>query len=124
MTKISVLVADDDSNMMQYYHAILDKADDIKTVAATTVSARVIFLVKEKQPDIILLDHAMLPTDGFKVMAAIHAEMPYQAVILLGGRNNLRETAIEAGAIEYLSVPVTPKDLLDAIRRVGRVRQA
>jgi DNA-binding NtrC family response regulator len=120
MTKIRLLVADDDSHMMQYYHAILNKADDIRTVAATTVYSRVIFLVKESQPDLVLIDHAMFPRDGFQLMAAIHLERPNLPVILLGGRETLRQIALEKGAADYLSVPITPRNLLDTIRRIGR----
>ena len=120
MNKISVLVADDDSHMMQYYHAILDKADDIKAVAATTVGSRVVFFAKQFQPDVVLIDYAMQPIDGFRLMAAVHVEMPALPVILLGGRESLREIALEDGAVDYLAVPITPRNLLDAIRRVER----
>ena len=109
--------------MMQYYHAILDKADDIKTVAATTVASRIIFLIKEMQPDIILIDYAMQPIDGFKLMEQIQTELPHRAIILLGGHKNLRQTALDAGANDYLAVPITPKDLIGSIRRVARAKQ-
>ncbi|MDQ7024884.1 MAG: response regulator [Anaerolineae bacterium] len=120
MSKISVLVADDDSHMMQYYHAILDKADDIRMVAATTVCSRVLFLVQEMTPDIVLIDYAMIPIDGFQLMANIHAEFPETPVILLGGRKHLRSSAIEKGAADYLPVPITPRNLIDAIQRIGK----
>jgi DNA-binding response OmpR family regulator len=110
--------------MMQYYHAILNKADDIHMIAATTVSGRVVSLVRDKHPDVVLLDYAMYPVDGFKIMQAIHAEMPEMAVILLGGRDTLRDMALEDGAADYLSIPITPRDLLEAIRRVGRAQQS
>lgn len=122
--KISVLVADDDSHMVQYYHAILNKAEDIRTVAATTVAARVVFLVGVAQPDIVLIDYAMHPIDGFQLMDRVHHENPELPVILLGGRESLREVALEAGAADYLSVPITPRNLLDSIRRVGRTISA
>ena len=122
--KISVLVADDDSHMVQYYHAILNKAEDIRTVAATTVAARVVFLVGVTQPDIVLIDYAMHRIDGFQLMDRIHHANPELPVILLGGRENLREIALEAGAADYLSVPITPRHLLDSIRRVGRTISA
>jgi DNA-binding NtrC family response regulator len=122
--KISVLVADDDSHMVQYYHAILNKAEDIRTVAATTVATRVVFLVGVTQPDIVLIDYAMHPIDGFQLMDRIHHKNPELPVILLGGRENLREVALEAGAADYLSVPITPRNLLDAIRRVGHTISA
>jgi two-component system, NtrC family, C4-dicarboxylate transport response regulator DctD len=122
--KISVLIADDDSHMMQYYHAILNKAADMRTVAATTVAARVALLVEVMQPDIVLLDYAMHPIDGFQLMEILHNENPALPVILLGGRENLREVALDDGAADYLSVPITPRNLLDSIRRVGRTISA
>jgi DNA-binding NarL/FixJ family response regulator len=113
---ISVVLADDDTHMLHYYHAILDKVDNLRIVAATSVSKRVVSLVTEKQPDVVLIDYAMYPIDGFKLMAAIHETGPGIEVILLGGRDTLYQRALDAGAADYLSIPITPKRLVEAVR--------
>jgi DNA-binding NarL/FixJ family response regulator len=117
--KVDVFIIDDDAKTLRYYQSIVNKGQDLRCIGITTKGESALDILATTQPDIVLIDYALYPQSGFDLLAKIREEMPDLPVILLGGRSTLRERALDAGAADYLPMPITPRHLLDAIRQAS-----
>ena len=82
--------------------------------------------VRQKAPDVILLDAMMPSLDGFQVIQQLKADeatrmIPIVMVTSLSDMKD-RVTAIEAGADDFLSKPVTKIELLARVRSLIKVK--
>jgi two-component system, OmpR family, alkaline phosphatase synthesis response regulator PhoP len=115
----TVLVADDDNDLVNYIKISLEHAGfDVLT---TDDGEEALKLALERKPDVAVLDVRMPTLDGFGVTRQIRSnesvrEMP---VILLTGSVLADDVAMgeEVGADEYLIKPLSePEELLDIVR--------
>jgi two-component system LytT family response regulator len=73
-------------------------------------------LIRERRPDLVLLDVQMPGMDGFAVVEAVGAPaMPPVIFVTAYDRHALR--AFEVHAVDYLLKPVDPERLRDAVER-------
>src|SRR5262249_16334044 len=72
-----------------------------------------------KAPGCAVLDVAMPGLDGLELQRALTAEGPDRPVIFITGKGDIPTSvrAMKAGAIDFLTKPVSDKDLLAAIAR-------
>jgi FixJ family two-component response regulator len=70
-------------------------------------------------PGCAVLDVAMPGLDGLELQLAISAEGSHRPVIFITGKGDIPTSvrAMKAGAIDFLTKPVTDKDLLGAVAR-------
>ena len=74
-------------------------------------------MIRERRPDLVLLDVQMPEMDGFGVLRAIGAEaMP--PVIFVTAHDRYAIQAFEVNAIDYLLKPVTRERCSQALARV------
>ena len=77
-------------------------------------------LARAEHPDLVLCDVVMPRLDGYAVLHTLRAEPETSAIpfILLTGEAGpaQRRRGMEAGADDYLSKPVAPQELLNAVR--------
>lgn len=118
--KIDVFIIDDDAQNLHYYQTVIKRAEKIRCIGSTTNVEKALDIVITSFPDLVLIDYALYPIDGFMMMKRVREEFPDVAVILLGGRETMRELALEAGANDYLAMPITPRQLTEAILQVFR----
>jgi two-component system alkaline phosphatase synthesis response regulator PhoP len=115
----TVLVADDDHDLVNYIKIRLEHAG--YDVLTTDDGEDALRLALERKPDVAVLDVRMPTLDGFGVTRQIRSnesvsEMP---VILLTGSVLADDVAMgeEVGANEYLMKPLSePEELLDTVR--------
>jgi two-component SAPR family response regulator len=118
--KIDVFIIDDDAQNLRYYQAIINKAEAIRCIGSTTNVDKALDIVITTFPDVVMIDYALYPIDGFMMLEKVREEMPDVPIILLGGRETMRQYALEVGANDYLSMPITPQQLTEAILRVSQ----
>ena len=108
-----------------YFEAVLTRAGHRVTVAGTGRAA--IELLAEREFDLVLMDVYMPELDGIAATRSIRglggaaAEIPIVALtanVMQGDR----ETFLAAGMDGYVSKPVTPQSLIDAVTRALRPR--
>ena len=107
-----ILVVDDDEEMRLFLRAILESRG--KMVRTCKSGAEAIEEVRERRPNLVLLDVLMPKMDGFEVVRAIKQEPgPFVPVILLTALDDQasRARGIEAGADEVLAKPIAPFEL-------------
>jgi DNA-binding response OmpR family regulator len=115
-----ILIVDDDAFIRRPLEFIL-RAEGFDAVTACD-GDECLRAVRDRKPDLIFLDVMMPGQDGFSVCTALkrdprHADIP---VILLSarGQDSDRERGLAVGALDFLTKPYSPSDLVRRVREV------
>jgi DNA-binding NarL/FixJ family response regulator len=114
-----VLLADDHRLMIAAVRTALEREDDIEIVDTTIDAAKVLPLVAEHKPDIVLLDVLMPQIDGVAVLERIRARFPKVKVVLLSASEDesLVGRARERGASAFVHKQIDPQELAPILRQ-------
>ena len=115
------MLADDHTLVRAGIRALVEKLPNVKVVGEAKDGREAILLVRELQPDLVLMDIAMPGLNGLEATARICKEIPKVRVIILSMYANeeyVRE-AIEAGAAGYLVKKSAAVELEQAITAVA-----
>ncbi|HEY2072420.1 MAG TPA: response regulator [Gaiellaceae bacterium] len=109
----TVLVAEDDEDILLLVTTRLQRDGfDVVTARSGTEALR---LVRERKPDVAVLDIGMPPPDGLEVVRQIRADTTLRATRLLLLTAKAQESDIrrglDAGADAYVSKPFSPAEL-------------
>ena len=118
-----ILAVDDEPELTELMHFHLVRAGHDVATAANGWEA--IASVKLRRPDIILLDLMLPDLDGFGVCEILRRD-PLTAtipiiIISAWASSDSRNLGLELGALDYITKPFSPQDL---VRRVNRLVQA
>ena len=117
----SVLVVDDDPQMLRYVRDTLSAAGYVPTV--TGEAQEVPRLLKAKTPDLVLLDLMLPGTDGIALMRGLPALAELPVIFISAyGRDETIARALEAGAADYIVKPFSPTELTARVRAALRKR--
>ena len=115
----SVLVVDDDPTVVKALKESLVKAGLHVQVAHHGLEA--LQVIKERQPDLIILDILMPLLDGFRTARILKFDKRYKniPIIVLTSRATLGERKIgeQVGADEYLYKPFRPPQVMNLVQR-------
>lgn len=119
--KECILAVDDTAIVLTRISDALKNDYEVITVNS---GVRALKCLKERKPDLILLDIQMTPMDGIKTLQEIRAmkDMENIPVIMLTGVEE-KEVVMESaklGACDYVLKPFSSSELLKRIRRVLR----
>ena len=64
-----------------------------------------------QKPDIILMDHRMPVMSGTEATTEIHKINPKAKIIFISADESVRDIAISAGALDFLTKPIRSKQL-------------
>jgi two-component system, LytTR family, response regulator len=119
--RLSVLVVDDEPLAREGLKLLLGRQPQVESVSEARNGREAIAFIREKKPDLVLLDVQMPRTDGFAVVHAMGAErMP--PVIFVTAHDQYAIRAFEIAAIDYLLKPVTEERFALAFKRaIGRL---
>jgi len=120
MRRLKVLAVDDHRLMLDAIRAMLACEDDISVVAEADAGDKVLPLVGQTGPDVVLLDVRMPGMDGLAVLEQLRERYPSVAVVMLSGIDDpaLVRAALERGAAAFVLKHVEPRDLAAAVRQV------
>ena len=118
---IRVLVADDHPVVREGLCTMLELEDDITVVGRAADGEQAVALVRERHPDITLLDVQMPNLDGIEALRRIRVDDPEARVIVLTTYRNEDYIfpSLRAGARGYLLKDTSREDLANAIRAVA-----
>ncbi|MEE1242597.1 sporulation transcription factor Spo0A [Frisingicoccus sp.] len=125
MSKINVAIVDDNERMVTLLENILNEDSDISVVGKGGDGLQALNLIKEKEPDVVLLDLIMPKLDGLEVMQKVNQEKnlkkkPEFIVISAIGQENITEDAFGLGASYYIMKPFDNAMVLNKIHQVKR----
>jgi DNA-binding NtrC family response regulator len=123
----TILVVDDDPDLLQSLRVLLE-AYDYKVIMAANAAAA-ITAVAEQGPDLVLTDIYMPDADGFELINALRQRQFAVPVVAMSGGtragsyDNL-SIATHLGAVAVIDKPFSNASLIDTIDRVlsGRGR--
>ena len=120
---VKVAIADDNEKMLGILGNVLGEEKDFEVVGMATNGLETIDIIKEKQPDIVLLDIIMPQIDGLTVMEKVKTDNeitkePTFIVISAVGRESVTEDAFNRGATYYIMKPFDNQMLINRIRYV------
>ncbi|MCI5623253.1 MULTISPECIES: sporulation transcription factor Spo0A [Anaerostipes] len=122
MEKINVAIADDNQRMVEMMTRLLEQEDDINVVGSTDNGEDVLEIIKEKQPDVVLLDIIMPKLDGIGVLEKLNEEpvnkKPEIIMVSAMGQENVCEEAMELGASYYILKPFDSRMMIRKIKQI------
>lgn len=95
-------------------------SEDLKVVGDASEVDPAIEMIREREPDIVLVDVHMPGGGGQAVIEAVHKthpDMPFLAISASDAPEDVVAT-VRAGARGYVTKTISPEELSDAIRRV------
>jgi two-component system nitrate/nitrite response regulator NarL len=118
MTKqIRVALVDDHALCRNGLTELLEHRGGMKVVGTTGNPDEVVPLLREQQPDLLVLDLRMPTTDGLSLLRRIRFEGVETPAVIL----TMSDTEDDlAGARGYLLKDMEPEDVIDAIARAAR----
>lgn len=116
-----VLLVDDEREFVQTLSERLLMRDMGSAVAYDGESA--LELIKEDEPDVMILDLRMPGIDGIEVLRRVKATQPDIEVIILTGHGSEadKNLCMELGAFDYLQKPVDIDELSETIKRANEM---
>ncbi len=119
MSKQTILIADDDTNICELLRLYLEK-DGFKTVIANNGREALDFADKFS-PDLIVLDIMMPQLDGWQVCREIRKKSNTPIIMLTAkGETFDKILGLELGADDYVSKPFDSKEVVARIKAVLR----
>jgi two-component system, LytTR family, response regulator len=114
---MNVLIVDDEPLARDGMRMLLEEEPGIATIAEARNGPEAVALIRERRPDLALLDVQMPGMDGFGVLKELGADsMP--PVIFVTAHDKYAIQAFEVNAIDYLLKPVTRERFSQALARV------
>ncbi len=119
---LKVLVVDDEPLAREGLKLLLGRQPAVESVSEARNGREAIAIIRERAPDLVLLDVQMPRMDGFAVVDAVGPErMP--AVIFVTAHDQYAIRAFEISALDYLLKPVTEERFALAFERASsRIR--
>jgi len=119
---LKVLVADDNREFNELLTSYLEMEPDFEIVGSAYNGKETLEMVKEHNPDVLLLDIIMPYLDGIGVLEELPRlgleKMPHVIMLTAFGHENMTRRAVELGASYYILKPFSMEILADRIRQL------
>lgn len=120
MSKIKVLVADDQIILSEGLSTLLSLEDDMDVLGSVHNGLEVLEFIKSKVPDVILMDIRMPAMGGVECTRRVHEKYPNVKILILTTfeDDEYIQQALRNGASGYMLKDLTADKLASAIRDV------
>ncbi len=124
MGEIAVAIADDNERILDLLGEIIDADKDLSLVGKAKNGEDAYSLIKDKQPDVMLLDLIMPKIDGLSIMDLVNRDKdikkrPSFIIITAVGQERITEDAFHKGANYYILKPFNNEMVISRIKSVG-----
>lgn len=121
VSRVRVLLVDDDPLVRAGLRMILDGAPDLQVVGEAADGQQALDLVAHELPDVVLMDIRMPRMDGLAATRRLREQGAGARVVILTtfDTDETVLTALRHGAVGYLLKDTPPADLVLAVRRVA-----
>ena len=114
-----VLLVDDDPMVLATLQSYVATAEDIDGVGTADGGHKVRDLVRQHDPDLVIMDIQMPTMTGIEATQQLRREYPALRIVLLTtfDEDEFLLEALDAGAAGFLLKNTSPQDLVQSIRR-------
>lgn len=125
-TPIRVLLADDHAVVRVGIRDVLNQAGDIYVVAEAEDGEATRQLIRESQPDVLVLDIRLPAASGIEVARWARKNYPDMAILILSAYDDapFLTAALQAGVNGYILKTASPEVIVQGIRDVYEGRMA
>jgi DNA-binding response OmpR family regulator len=113
--QVKIMIADDDAGIVDAVEMMLDyKGYQVRTATENTLKR-----ITEELPDVLLLDIWMSGEDGIEVCKALKSNETtmHIPVIMISASKDIENSALKAGANDFLPKPFEMNVLIEKIER-------
>ena len=123
MEHLSVAIADDNQRILDMLDDIIQTDKELDLVGKAKNGEEMCQIIKDRQPDVVLLDLIMPKMDGLGVMDAVNHDKtlkkrPYFIIVTAVGQERITEDAFNKGAMYYVMKPFKNEVILERIKQV------
>ena len=123
MEKIEVASADDNERMIHMLGSMIESDNELELVGQADNGKDIYDIIKEKEPDVVLLDIIMPKEDGLTVMERINRDdsmkkHPVFIVVSAVSQERITEDAFNLGAYYYILKPFDNDMVLRRIKNL------
>ena len=128
MDKLNVAIADDNAKMTDMLGQMIEEDKDLELVGKAHNGEEICNIIKDKEPDVVILDIIMPKMDGLEVCRQFRLKEGYHTpVIMLTALGTTEDIVkgLDAGADDYLVKPFSFQELearIKALLRRGKER--
>lgn len=116
MPKPKVLLAEDDLTMISLLKTLL-KMEGFDVVTLQT-NADVLAVIRNEQPDVLLLDVHLGSQNGLEILSNIRSTQDVKETrVVMSSGANVKEECMSRGAFGFLMKPYMPDDLITLLKR-------
>lgn len=121
MSKITVVIVDDHPLFRQGVVDTFSLEDDISIVGEAENGEDALVMIRERQPQVVILDVNLPGLNGLQITRKIVAEKLPTRVVLLTAYDDFEQVihSMRSGAAAYCAKHIRPEDLVDAVRHVA-----
>ena len=125
MENVNVVIVDDNPMILNTLDEVISSEAGLSVIGRADNGKDAIDMIKDTQPDVVLLDLVMPQMDGITVVENIKKKtsmLKNPAFIILSavGGEQMTEEAFQAGANYFLMKPFDKYILVNKIRRIGK----
>lgn len=125
MENVNVVIVDDNPIILNTLDEVISSEAGLSVIGRADNGKDAIDMIKDTQPDVVLLDLVMPQMDGITVVENIKKKtsmLKNPAFIILSavGGEQMTEEAFQAGANYFLMKPFDKDILVNKIRRIGK----
>ena len=126
MEHLNVAIADDNQRILDMLETVIGMDKELNLVGKAKNGEEMCQIIKDKQPDVVLLDLIMPKMDGLTVMEQVSqdknvSKRPYFIVVTAVGQERITEDAFNKGANYYIMKPFNNEMLLNRIKSVRKM---
>lgn len=120
-----ILIADDEPHIrLLIEQSLEDLADEGVTILTVGDGQAALDTIRDRRPELVVLDAMMPRLDGFEVCRAVKRELAmddvYVIILTAKGQEYDRQLGAEVGANLFMTKPFDPDELLQHARTVLR----
>lgn len=115
----SVLLVDDTASMRLIARLMLETEPGWSIVGEVADGQAAVDLLRDTQPDVIVLDYQMPVLDGLKALPLLRAHCPAARIVMWSSNPDIGDAALAAGADAFVPKTAPMDDLVDALTPAG-----
>ena len=123
MAQLNVAIGDDNERILEILGELISNDKELTLVGKATNGEEMYQIIKNKEPDVVLLDLIMPKMDGLSLMEEVSRnkdlkKYPHFIVITAVGQEKITEDAFKKGASYYIMKPFQNETVLSRIKYV------